>query len=210
RLRSRGWRVEGDACLLGRASYKEEPAGPQSPSPSPCGRGEPRELKVTPAGADVGAPRQGGTQTAGAWAQDDGLRPLELNPQSPTSSQSRFPGSCPVWGGLGGRSGRCRAPGPTPAPPAAGGRELRQLVGMMKACLVPGVALCLLLGPLAGPYAEPPAMPYWPFSTSDFWNYVQYFQALGAYPQVEDLARTFFAHFPLGTTLGFHVPYQQD
>uniref|UniRef100_A0A452QMG9 Otospiralin n=1 Tax=Ursus americanus TaxID=9643 RepID=A0A452QMG9_URSAM len=88
----------------------------------------------------------------------------------------------------------------------------------MKPCWVQGVALCLLLGPLAGkwllclsdPYAEPPAMPYWPFSTSDFWNYVQYFQTLGAYPQLEEMARTFFAHFPLGTTLGFHVPYQQD
>ncbi|KAM8792101.1 otospiralin [Rhynchonycteris naso] len=92
-------------------------------------------------------------------------------------------------------------------------------LGKMKTCLLPGVALCLLLGPLAGakpvqdeadPYAELPAMPYWPFSTSDFWNYVQYFQTLGAYPQIEDMARTFFAHFPLGTTLGFHVPYQED
>lgn len=63
---------------------------------------------------------------------------------------------------------------------------------------------------LSDPYAELPAMPYWPFSTSDFWNYVQYFQTLGAYPQIEDMARTFFAHFPLGTTLGFHVPYQED
>ncbi|KAB0403639.1 hypothetical protein E2I00_000336 [Balaenoptera physalus] len=60
------------------------------------------------------------------------------------------------------------------------------------------------------PYAELPAMPYWPFSTSDFWNYVQHFQALGAYPQLEDMARTFFAHFPLGTTLGFHVPYREE
>ncbi|XP_037706530.1 otospiralin isoform X1 [Choloepus didactylus] len=60
------------------------------------------------------------------------------------------------------------------------------------------------------PYVEPPAMPYWPFSTSDFWNYVQYFQALGAFPQLEDLARTFFAHFPLGTTLGFQAPYWED
>lgn len=63
---------------------------------------------------------------------------------------------------------------------------------------------------LSDPYAELPAMPYWPFSTSDFWNYVQFFQTLGAYPQIEDMARTFFAHFPLGTTLGFHVPYQED
>lgn len=53
-------------------------------------------------------------------------------------------------------------------------------------------------------------MPSWPFSTSDFWNYVQYFQTLGAYPQMEDMARTFFAHFPLGTALGFHVPYQEE
>ncbi|XP_058907968.1 otospiralin [Kogia breviceps] len=89
----------------------------------------------------------------------------------------------------------------------------------MKTCLVPGLALCLLLGPLAGakpvqeegdPYAELPAMPYWPFSTSDFWNYVQHFQTLGAYPQLEDMARTFFAHFPLGATLGFHVPYREE
>nr|XP_020768892.1 otospiralin [Odocoileus virginianus texanus] len=60
------------------------------------------------------------------------------------------------------------------------------------------------------PYAELPATPYWPFSTSDFWNYVQHFQALGAYPQLEDMARTFFAHFPLGSTLGFHVPYREE
>ncbi|XP_052494170.1 otospiralin [Budorcas taxicolor] len=89
----------------------------------------------------------------------------------------------------------------------------------MLAHLLPGLALCLLLAPLAGakpvqeegdPYAELPAMPYWPFSASDFWNYVQHFQALGAYPQLEDMARTFFAHFPLGTTLGFHVPYREE
>ncbi|XP_005672420.1 otospiralin [Sus scrofa] len=92
-------------------------------------------------------------------------------------------------------------------------------LGKTKACLVPGLALCLLLGPLAGakpvqddrdPYAEPPALPYWPFSTSDFWSYVQHLQALGAYPQLEDMARVFFAHFPLGTTLGFHAPYREE
>ncbi|KAG8508297.1 Otospiralin [Galemys pyrenaicus] len=82
--------------------------------------------------------------------------------------------------------------------------------GRMARCLLPALALCLLLGPLSDPYAEPPAMPYWPFSTSDFWGYVQHFQALGAYPQLEDLARTFFAHFPLGATLGFQVPFQEE
>uniref|UniRef100_A0A8C5K4T3 Otospiralin n=1 Tax=Jaculus jaculus TaxID=51337 RepID=A0A8C5K4T3_JACJA len=87
----------------------------------------------------------------------------------------------------------------------------------MQTCvLLWGLALGLLLGalptgpPMAFLSPSPPAMPYWPFSTSDFWNYVQYFQTQGAYPQLEDLARTFFAHFPLGSTLGFHVPYQED
>lgn len=77
-------------------------------------------------------------------------------------------------------------------------------VGAVPCALSPG-ALCL-----PDPYEEPPALPYWPFSTSDFWNYVQHFQALGAYEQLEDIARTFFAHFPLGTTLGFHVPLGED
>ncbi|XP_042544983.1 otospiralin [Dipodomys spectabilis] len=89
----------------------------------------------------------------------------------------------------------------------------------MRAWVVRGLALCFLLATLTGakpvqetadPYAQPPAMPYWPFSTSDFWNYVQYFQTVGAYPQLEGLARTFFAHFPLGSTLGFNVPYRED
>ncbi|XP_037378076.2 otospiralin [Talpa occidentalis] len=63
---------------------------------------------------------------------------------------------------------------------------------------------------LADPHAEPPAMPYWPFSASDFWGYMQHFQALGAHPQLEDLAHTFFAHVPLGATLGFQVPLQEE
>ncbi|XP_027253427.1 otospiralin [Cricetulus griseus] len=89
----------------------------------------------------------------------------------------------------------------------------------MQARVLWWLALGIVLGIPAGakpmpeeadPYTQPPAMPYWPFSTSDFWNYVQYFQTQGAYPQIEDMARTFFAHFPLGSTLGFHVPYQED
>ncbi|XP_043926852.1 otospiralin-like [Protopterus annectens] len=49
---------------------------------------------------------------------------------------------------------------------------------------------------------EYPQSPYWPHTTSDFWNYVEHFRTLGAYQQIEELARTFFAHFPLGDTLG--------
>lgn len=111
----------------------------------------------------------------------------------------------PLVPGLQGASGEApgwprlhpQPEGPFPAPAWPWGRAR-------------GTALRLAVACVSDPYAELPAMPYWPFSTSDFWNYVQYFQTLGAYPQIEDMARTFFAHFPLGTTLGFHVPYQED
>ncbi|NXC44954.1 OTOSP protein, partial [Penelope pileata] len=51
---------------------------------------------------------------------------------------------------------------------------------------------------------EPVAMPYWPFSSSDFWSYVEYFRSLGAYSQVAELARALFAQLPTGSHLGFH------
>ncbi|XP_077480215.1 otospiralin isoform X1 [Stigmatopora argus] len=56
------------------------------------------------------------------------------------------------------------------------------------------------------PYDEPPAAPYWPYSTSDFWNYVEYFRTIGAYNHINELARTFFAHQRLGDTLGYDSP----
>ncbi|XP_077592598.1 otospiralin isoform X2 [Stigmatopora nigra] len=56
------------------------------------------------------------------------------------------------------------------------------------------------------PYDEPPAVPYWPYSTSDFWNYVEYFRTIGAYNHINELARAFFAHQHLGDTLGYDSP----
>ncbi|XP_077410788.1 otospiralin [Vanacampus margaritifer] len=53
------------------------------------------------------------------------------------------------------------------------------------------------------PYDEPPAVPYWPYSTSDFWNYVEYFKSIGAYNHINEMARAFFAHQHLGDTLGY-------
>ncbi|XP_015246155.1 PREDICTED: otospiralin [Cyprinodon variegatus] len=55
------------------------------------------------------------------------------------------------------------------------------------------------------PYDEPPAVPYWPYSTSDFWNYVEYFRSIGAYNHINEMARAFFAHQPLGDTLGYET-----
>uniref|UniRef100_A0A3Q3W874 Uncharacterized protein n=1 Tax=Mola mola TaxID=94237 RepID=A0A3Q3W874_MOLML len=55
------------------------------------------------------------------------------------------------------------------------------------------------------PYDEPPAVPYWPYSTSDFWNYIEYFKSIGAYNQINEMARAFFAHQHLGDTLGYET-----
>lgn len=55
------------------------------------------------------------------------------------------------------------------------------------------------------PYDEPAAAPYWPYSTSDFWNYVEYFKSIGAYNQINEMARAFFAHQHLGNTLGYET-----
>uniref|UniRef100_A0A7M4EPP2 Otospiralin n=1 Tax=Crocodylus porosus TaxID=8502 RepID=A0A7M4EPP2_CROPO len=62
------------------------------------------------------------------------------------------------------------------------------------------------LKPLWYPYQVPASMPYWPFSSNDFWSYVEYFRTLGAYNRVNEMARTFFAHFPIGNGLGYHIP----
>ncbi|NWV68371.1 OTOSP protein, partial [Malurus elegans] len=48
------------------------------------------------------------------------------------------------------------------------------------------------------------ALPYWPFSSNDFWSYVEYFRTLGAYNWIDDMARAFFAQFPFGSYLGYH------
>ncbi|KFR08049.1 Otospiralin, partial [Opisthocomus hoazin] len=48
------------------------------------------------------------------------------------------------------------------------------------------------------------ALPYWPFSSNDFWSYVEYFRTLGAYDRIEEMARAFFAQFPFGSRLGYH------
>ncbi|NWI82199.1 OTOSP protein, partial [Dryoscopus gambensis] len=51
---------------------------------------------------------------------------------------------------------------------------------------------------------EAAALPYWPFSSNDFWSYVEYFRTLGDYNRINDMARAFFAQFPSGSHLGYH------
>ncbi|XP_039345562.1 otospiralin isoform X2 [Mauremys reevesii] len=59
------------------------------------------------------------------------------------------------------------------------------------------------------PYEEPAALPYWPFWSSDFWSYVDYFRTLGAYNRINEMARTLFAQYPFGNNLGYDVPYHE-
>lgn len=68
-----------------------------------------------------------------------------------------------------------------------------------------GILQTVTFAPLAVPYDEPPAVPYWTFSTSDFWNYVEYFRSIGAYDHINELARAFYAHQHLGDTLGYET-----
>ncbi|CAH2246619.1 otospiralin [Pelobates cultripes] len=87
---------------------------------------------------------------------------------------------------------------------------------MMKLLFIGLYFSCILLGTFLDarpvyeenepPYEEAPAHPYWPFSTSDFWQYVEHFRSMGAYDRINDLARTFFAHYPIGDTLGYSSP----
>ncbi|XP_063062150.1 otospiralin [Engraulis encrasicolus] len=60
------------------------------------------------------------------------------------------------------------------------------------------------------PYEEPPAVPYWPYSTTDFWRYVEYFRSIGAYNHINEMARAFYAHQHLGETLGYEVPERTE
>uniref|UniRef100_A0A8C3I221 Otospiralin n=1 Tax=Chrysemys picta bellii TaxID=8478 RepID=A0A8C3I221_CHRPI len=71
------------------------------------------------------------------------------------------------------------------------------------------ISLCMLMNALTDPYEEPAALPYWPFWSSDFWSYVEYFQTLGAYNRINEMARTLFAQYPFGNNLGYDVPYHE-
>ncbi|GAA6086078.1 otospiralin [Tachysurus ichikawai] len=69
--------------------------------------------------------------------------------------------------------------------------------------------MCFAADHLTVPYEEPLARPYWPYSTSDFWNYVEYFRSIGAYNQINEMAKTFFSQQNLGDTLGYEVAEQE-
>ncbi|XP_074860714.1 otospiralin [Carettochelys insculpta] len=88
----------------------------------------------------------------------------------------------------------------------------------MRVIFISLIFLCMLMNSLTDaqpiqneddPYEDPAAIPYWPFWSSDFWSYVEYFRTLGAYNRINEMARTLFAQYPFGNNLGYDVPYHE-
>uniref|UniRef100_A0A4W5N4J2 Otospiralin n=1 Tax=Hucho hucho TaxID=62062 RepID=A0A4W5N4J2_9TELE len=68
---------------------------------------------------------------------------------------------------------------------------------------LPSLSLLQMLE--ASPLKEPQGVPYWPYTTSDFWHYIEYFRSIGAYKHINEMARAFYAHQHLGDTLGYET-----
>ncbi|XP_034550440.1 otospiralin [Notolabrus celidotus] len=50
------------------------------------------------------------------------------------------------------------------------------------------------------------SLPYWGLWSSDFFGWLEELRAQAAQTGVEDLARTFWSHFPIATELGYDSP----
>ncbi|XP_029980159.1 otospiralin-like [Sphaeramia orbicularis] len=50
------------------------------------------------------------------------------------------------------------------------------------------------------------SLPYWDLWSSDFYGWLEELRAQSAYDGVRDLARTFWAHFPIASELGYDSP----
>ncbi|XP_065818147.1 otospiralin-like isoform X2 [Labrus bergylta] len=90
--------------------------------------------------------------------------------------------------------------------------------GMMRAVCV-RVLLCSLLLVMLPPTAaegseavgrgearEKRSLPYWGLWSSDFLGWLEELRARAADAGVQDLARTFWAHFPIANELGYDSP----
>ncbi|KAM9700158.1 otospiralin-like isoform 2-T4 [Menidia menidia] len=49
------------------------------------------------------------------------------------------------------------------------------------------------------------AVPNWALTSSDFFGWVEELRQNGGYEQIQELARTFWAHFPSADRLGYGV-----
>uniref|UniRef100_A0A3B3SFW5 Si:ch73-23l24.1 n=1 Tax=Paramormyrops kingsleyae TaxID=1676925 RepID=A0A3B3SFW5_9TELE len=77
--------------------------------------------------------------------------------------------------------------------------------------------ICLLLS-LSGsgkPCLDPAArekrgLPNWALTSSDFFGWVENLRAHAGYDKMEDLARTFWAHFPPASHMGYESPEPEE
>ncbi|MBN3308517.1 OTOSP protein, partial [Amia calva] len=53
-------------------------------------------------------------------------------------------------------------------------------------------------------------MPNWGYSASDFFGWVENLRAHGGYERIDELARTFWAHFPSASRLGYDTPEPEE
>ncbi|XP_033474049.1 otospiralin-like isoform X1 [Epinephelus lanceolatus] len=53
---------------------------------------------------------------------------------------------------------------------------------------------------------EKRSLPYWGLWSSDFFGWLEELRARAAHDGMQDLARTFWAHFPIGSELGYDSP----
>ncbi|XP_040912569.1 otospiralin-like [Toxotes jaculatrix] len=53
---------------------------------------------------------------------------------------------------------------------------------------------------------EKRSLPYWGLWSSDFFGWLEELRAQAASDGMQDLARTFWAHFPIGSELGYDSP----
>ncbi|KAK5860823.1 hypothetical protein PBY51_022279 [Eleginops maclovinus] len=54
------------------------------------------------------------------------------------------------------------------------------------------------------------SLPYWGMWSSDFIGWLEEFRAQAAHDGIQDLARTFWAHFPIATQLGYDSPESES
>lgn len=54
------------------------------------------------------------------------------------------------------------------------------------------------------------SMPNWSLTSSDFFAWVENLRAHAGYDRIEDLARTFWAHFPSASQLGYDTPDSEE
>ncbi|KAM5182223.1 otospiralin-like [Mantella aurantiaca] len=57
---------------------------------------------------------------------------------------------------------------------------------------------------------EKRAMPNWSMTASDFYGWVEELRRLAAYDQTDEMARVYWAHFPIASHLGYEEPEVED